>query len=167
MNCFKDLLKVTIIISLSCFFACSNDGDNLQCDEFSATLNDENWVSSSMSHSIVIDTNWIGGVAFRRGKIESTNSANERIIVYYDNPGTDNDACVTVGDYNEIPFDSALFHLTVMKFMDGDNNTYEASNSSFVITSCDESSRNIKGTFSFEDDAGNIVVSNGEFSVCY
>ena len=149
------------------FLSCSDNDGSTECDGFSAKLNGENWISSSMSHSLAIDTNWLSGLVFRRGIIESINSANEHITIYYDNPLKDDDDCVTLGDYDEFPFDSTLFHLTAMKFMDIDSNVTFMNTTSFVVLSCDEDSRNITGTFSFQDDSGDIIATDGEFSVCY
>jgi hypothetical protein len=146
---------------------CSNDDEQQNCENgaFSLLLNGESVTALGVNNTMLKGSS--SGAAGKRIDIRATDAEGRQYIVTFTDltNGTSGN-CVTTDDY--IPFSEVttgtenVFMFTVIE--NGVSDHYE--DGFLDVTNCDESKRQVSGTFSFGDSEYNV--SNGAFTnMCY
>ncbi len=152
--------------------SCGNDDDTSVCDDsfLSYKMNGELWTAETFNNTLFNgeDPN-VPGVPTRRCDIRATSSDGGYLTIVFNNPDQNDADCVEEGsDY--VSFEdvtSSLQNAFFFQYRLPDGTQSSVLKGTLSITSCDPATKNIKGTFSFDDEFYENVGTEGNFSVCF
>jgi len=171
MKTFFSKFSVIALFAIVAVSACKDDDDDkggmkaCQNGAFTANINGQSTSATSFNNTLLKGNS--GGSAGKRMDIRATDGSGRQLIITISDlsSGSSGDG-VSTDPY--IPFDDITtgtensFMFTIIE----NNVSYTYIDGALDVTSCDASSKQVSGTFSFSDE--DLQVTNGTFTnMCY